>query len=54
MCIRCRAVLVPAEDCRATEYTLVVEITRLCLHSTVLALSRVPFGVIAVPSTGSQ
>jgi hypothetical protein len=46
--------VVPAEDSRATEYTVVVEIARLRLHTTPLAFDRVALRLVAVPSTWTQ
>jgi ABC-type multidrug transport system ATPase subunit len=51
---RCDTNLVPAEGSRATEYNFVVEIARLCLHTTLLASDRVALCLVAVPSTWEQ
>ena len=41
--------MVPAEDSRATEYTIAVEIARLRLHTTPLAFDRVALRLVAIP-----
>ena len=46
--------MVPAEDSRATEYTIVVEIARLRLHTTPLAFDCVALRLVAVPSAWQQ
>ncbi len=48
---RCDANLVPAKDSRATEYTFIVEIARLRLHTTPVAFDGVALRLVAVPST---
>ena len=51
---RCDANLVPAKDSRATEYTFIVEIARLRLHTTPVAFDGVALRLVAVPSTWAQ
>ena len=51
---RCDANVVPVKDSCTTEYNSAVEITRLRLHTTLLASDRVSLRLIAVPSTWAQ
>jgi hypothetical protein len=46
--------MVPAESSRATEYTVVVEIACLRLHTTPLTFDRVALRLVAIPSTWAQ